>query len=199
MRIITWKQAIAAAGKSQQWFQSVRRRKQIALAWGLSEDMPRGVYCDVDAAALRLTDDLAVGVGPTQAARIMRGHAHAWMQAVALADSETSPVFLLYIEYDWGRQYNLTATTLDRIDDIAKSRDKRFIPTRMVWLNVTATLQNIRINAALIGLDLSDRFLPPLDDVLYDELVRKKSVARERALALVREHHLAGSKRRLSG
>lgn len=190
MRIITWKQALAAAGKSEQWFQSIRRHKQIALAWGLSEDIPRGVYCDVDAAALRLMADLATGLGPTQAARIMRAYTHAWMQAVALADSKTSPVFLLYAEYNYGRQYSLKATSLDRLEKIAMERDKRLIPTRMLWINVTAILQNIRTNAELIGLDLSDRFLPALDDVLYDELVRKKSLAREGALALVRERRL---------
>jgi hypothetical protein len=61
----------------------------------------------------------------------------------------------------------------------------------MIWLNVTAILQDIRNNAERIGVDLFGPILPPPGDPLYEELVKGRRVAREKALVIVREHQLA--------
>jgi hypothetical protein len=197
MRELNWRECLVAAGKSENWFKTVRRRRQVALAWGLSEQIPYGKYTEADAVALRLLADMGEPVGLTRAAEVMRVWNDSWLEAIVDADGlKSETVYLVYIEYDSGTPNERCAighTTLSLIQKpgMFENPSGKTPPTKMVFLNITATLQKVRANAAKIGLDLSAPFLPARGDPRFEKMIHECARAREEAFVMIRENVLA--------
>lgn len=182
MQLMTWKECLVGAGKSEAWFQSARRRGEMALAWGLKGPIPHGKYCELDSVALALTAELGAGLGLKEAAKVLDWAGDAWLAAVAKAEhTRGKDVMLIYAENGGGKPPVLWNMTIDEFTEVMKGASGQDIqmPTRMLWINVNALLEKIRANGRAVGLDLSGAFIWPLDDPRVENLRNRVKAKRK--------------------
>ena len=171
-----WKRYLIGAGlKESQWRNATFKTKNsLAYAFGrATADMPKGRYFDVDCATTRLGLDLAPGIGQREAAGLLVLNGPVVLEAIARADHESEAVFFCVAEGENTKgkhYYNCFAGQLSAFANLIVGEDEA--PSRMTFVNVKRVLATVRANAAAEGIDLSDPFLPPLDDPLYVELVK---------------------------
>lgn len=198
MRAVAYDEFLAAAGLNMQALLSLRRRHQLALAFGRAEAFKGLGYVEVDAVGPTLTRQLnARGMDRTMAAQIVRVHWPVWLRAVAIVEAEfrkraVEPVFFTVIDFvnSHGAGSHIAAAgTLAQADQIAAAALKIAHGSRPVGstaVSVTDALLEVRRNAADAGFDWLDDFLPPLGNPHLEKLLHDGEDMLDRAIATAR-------------
>ncbi len=196
MRIIDFQVFMAAAGWDLQALRTLRRRGQVALAFGRSDVYASLSYIELDAVAACLADDLAQSFDRTFAAQLVRVHCDEWAASVARAETSPTPTFFAVIEYEpvgraKGKRSHLvcSASTPDA-QQIALAASltpqaASYEVVRVVIANISRIVARVRENAKRAGFDLSDPFLPPPDSPQFKAIFKSYSEIRDHAVASV--------------
>jgi hypothetical protein len=179
MRTLSWQEVLSAAGLTAQGWRSLMRRKQVALAFGGAIAPERGRFLDLDAACIRAALDFAPGLGVDVSSSLIRMYSDEVVTAVAQADAETEPVFLVAAEFlKKGRPaYSMTHGLLPEFGGLTSANAKH-IPDRMFFVNATSLLARVRANAKRANIDLSAPFFPPPNSQEYQQMLREGKAAR---------------------
>jgi hypothetical protein len=196
MRVITYKDLLAATGLNNDHLKVLRQRRQIALAWGRSDAYAPFLYFEIDVFAHALTNALASIFTRSFAASIVRVHFDVWGGLVARTDATGEQVYFGVVEVVRpGKPVPRSHFTLGANTDDPRALANRvmatpqahgYIPVRAVGANITGLLAEVRANAAKAGLDFSDPFLPAPDHPAYAELFGPYTKARDQAIEQVK-------------
>ncbi|MGH6866091.1 MAG: hypothetical protein ACREDO_07990 [Methyloceanibacter sp.] len=192
MKQLTFQEMLDCAGTNVAAFRSLERRGRAALAFGAAQVTGElGRYFDLDSASQRLTIEVSKGLDQDIAPSLVRGHADLWLFAVALADTEPSPIYFQIGIYGEGKKakYHVSAGDLASLQE-ARVEHKFPPPDRLVLVNVNTVLATVRANGRKAGIDLSAAFFPAPGDPLYEKLTETVREQREAALARQRAKKL---------
>jgi hypothetical protein len=192
VRILRLDEFLALAGLTKQQVKTLRRRDQLALAFGRRDAYSTLNYIELDAVAVLLVEELARSFDKTVAAQIVKLHADIW--GFGVAESETSKsVFFIVAEFvdSVGRRTHLAgcSRTADA-EQIRKGFAKQPYAAghefaRAVVVPLSRLLERVRINAKQAGIDVSGPFLPPPGDHRFKEIFAPYVKARDLAVASV--------------
>ena len=180
MHQLRWKQYCQAVGLTPARFRNLAYgddKNPLVFAFGETPaDMPKGRYFDIDAAVARIGIDLAPGIGQSEAMNIVRISGAAALNAIAWADYTETTIFFGVAEGEINGKkcFRVASGAFDQFDGLMMTNNaagEEVAPTRIVLVNVTEVLRQVRANAAAAGLDLSDPFLPSPDSVAFAELL----------------------------
>lgn len=173
------KEILAMTDTTLPMLKALRRRNQLALAFGQRVAYESMSYLDVDAVAMLINDTLALSFDRPTAAMLTRIHFNIWGRAVALAEEKRDQPALFCIvelEDDNGVLHHLCAATRTT-DQEEIARQVEMSPQalgldarRIVTVNVQRLIRFIREKGARYGIDLDRSFLPPPGSPAYEEL-----------------------------
>ena len=198
MRILPFDEFMKASGLTPQLVKTLRRRGQIALAWGRSDIYTSLLYFEVDVLGHELNQALASPGAFKRdfAANIVRLHFDQWGGAAAHAHVSTTPVYFNVAEMvrpaDPKTRHHLTgAMTTDEPIAIkraveAQPQARGFVVVRTMGVNMTGLIADVRAKAKAAGLDFSDPFLPPPDHPAYAEIFGPYVKARDEAIEVAK-------------
>lgn len=170
---------------------ALRRRDQVAMAFGQRFAFNSQVCLPVDGVALMLADALAQSYPRDMAAFMVRVHYDVWMHALALAEHDPSGLGVFCIA-DFtdraGRKMHLPASfngaaTPDEVAREFAAAAKGAPVDRFTSIVMNRFAATMRENAEKIGLDLSRPFLPPIDDPELQKLLADYKDRKEIAIA----------------
>jgi hypothetical protein len=161
---------MAIPGFGREMIKSMRRRGQLALAFGGRDASARSWFLPIDAVALLLSAALAEVYGATMAAQLVRVFGDVVLNVVAEADDNPA-IDALFAVTDFvapdGRRAHLAcgAREGDAVTAIAAQVARSpaaagFVTERITMINVSHLIRTVRINAARIGVDLVAPFMP---------------------------------------
>jgi hypothetical protein len=155
---------------------SMRRRRQIALAFAADNIVAGAMYTPMDAVCLMLSSALAKGCGATMAASLIRAFADVVLIVVADAETGTTDVLLAVADlvHSDGRRAYL-ACGADAMIELATA--KGFTIERATTVNISAIIRSIRANEARVGIDLSGSFLPAPTMIGFTDMVKQFQAA----------------------
>jgi hypothetical protein len=158
----------------------MRRRGQVALAFGRNDAFRSLWYLPVDAVAMLLTMALAKVYGASAASQTVRLFGDAWLAVVARAEADfaTDALFAV-VDFigSGGRSAHMAcgahAATPEAIAAaVAKSPAAQgYVAERINAVNVSHIIRMVRTAAARHGIDLTDRFLPAPGTAEFAELM----------------------------
>jgi hypothetical protein len=188
MRLITFREFLAATGLTVPKIKVMRQRDQIALAFGRREAFEKLDYIELDAAAALLADELMIVFDRGLAAWIVRLHCSIWARVVAIADATNEPAFFSVVEFELEGQLTHRAAggTSGNTQEIIREVSKEtpgWTPVRAVAVNMSRILQRARDNARRKGCDLSEPFLPAPNDPQLDLLLKPYETLVDEAVA----------------
>jgi hypothetical protein len=192
MRAISYEAWRAAADVTEQGLVSLRRRDQIACAWGRNAAyLPLG-YFEIDAVAMALVQVLGHLLEKTRAARLVRREFDIWAQVVANAEYSRAPAFFTFVELLDKRGQELSiacGTTTDDPQLIKKMADKMTgaMTRRTHAINMHGVITDVRANAKRAGYLLNDPFLPPPGSNELAELLAPFKTVRDEIARLTRQ------------
>jgi hypothetical protein len=193
VRIIKFNEFMAAAGLTSQLLKTLRRRDQLALAFGRRDVYASLNYIELDAVAVGLVDDLSASFDRTFAAQLIRTHCDVWAHVIAQSESTKGPHFFAVVEFERRGQVShlvAGASTGDpqqiMFNVSAQPQAAGYEPLRTIAVNVTHVTKRVRANARRGGFDFSNRFLPPPGDPRFSEIFEPYKEARDRAVATVK-------------
>ena len=190
MKAITQEQFFAIAGVRMASFRAFVSRGEAVLAFGSADRLAGGTFLDSDAVCWHLLDELTPALTRKHAANFLRAFSDTWMKAVARAERDKEPVWLVVGELGEkanGPQRNSyrnisadfgTLPEFDRWD----YRKVKVVPSRLTLVNVTAVLAAVRWNASALGVTLSSPMIPDDDDPAFAKACAELKEGR-RALA----------------
>ena len=201
MRQITFAEFIAGAAISTEQLKVLRRRGQIACAFGRREAFQSLGFVALDCVATVLADRLATVFERTQAALLTRLHFDIWARVVAAAETDpAAPAFFAVAEFvdRKGRRTHVALGT--RTDDPAAikrdvDRATGLSTIHTVAVDVGGVIADVRANASAAGYDFAAPFLPPPGEKL-DEILAPYAAERDRAISIAVKARRAGIKAR---
>jgi hypothetical protein len=201
MRSITFDEYLAASGLDVQKLKLLRRRDQIAGAFGRRECWKGLGFIELDCVAPMLVDALASVFVKEFAAQLVRVHADQWSIAVAKADAEPeAPVFFTIVEFlnPGGKRHHVAClTTTDDpyqiVTDASKATGQPAV--RSVAVNIRGVLEDVRRNARRAKIDFKAPFLPAPGPEL-DALLAPYVEERDKAIDIAVKARRAGIKAR---
>ena len=198
MRRVGFEEYKAASGISDELIKRLRKRTQLALAFGRGEAYQSLGYIELDAVATVLTTFLnARGIDRKTAAQIVRIHWPIWTRAVAMVEAgyrkkDAPPIFFAVIEFingDGKPAHVAAAGTIAEADAIAAEAlkiAKGARPIGSMAVSVTDVLFTVRQNAAKANFDWLDKFVWPLGDPRLEKICQDGKEALARAVREVR-------------
>jgi hypothetical protein len=202
MRRLTLAELLKVTATPPEALKSLRRRDQIALAFGRREAYDSLSYIELDAVGLLLTDAIGRAYNNlTTAAQLLRIYGDVWAGVVGEAEADLrhdkSFCIVDLADADEPRplehikaHYACGANESDP-DKIAKFVE-RYSPTpglvavRVNCVNVSHLIRFIRKTAAKHGIDLLGAFMPPPSDPRFKEFVQPYEDLRDKAIFEVR-------------
>ena len=189
MRVLRWKECLAAAGVPKRQWSNLIGRKMLALAFGAGTTrVPEGRYFDLDAVVLRAIWELAAKVKIEHVAGLLRLHGDIVLGAIGRAEHEAEPIWLAIAAHrDEHEQetYNLSAGSLNDFADF-RVEGANYVPDRIVLVNVNKLIADVRANAKQIGIDLDRVFFPAPDTKIYQQIMAEGRKVREETIAKLR-------------
>lgn len=182
---------LAVTGTPWDALKALRRRDQVAMAFGQRFAFNSQVCLPVDGVALLLADALTGPYSRDMAALLVRVHWPEWLRALALAEHDPSGlgVFCVadFTDGD-GRKTHLPAAfngaaMPDAVASAFAAAAKGAHVERFTSIVMNCFTAKMRENAEKIGLDLSRPFLPPLGDPALEKLLADYEEKKERAIA----------------
>jgi len=186
---LTYSQFLGVAELNSQRLLSLRRRDQLALAFGRREVFKSLRYLAVDAVGMLIAEELARIFDRTFAASIVRVWWDRWLAAVARAEHRRGPWLFHVVESVDHKGRHIHFCCHGGFGDSEEAmrqvglqlRADGYEPLRVVSINVSQIIQRVRRNARRAKLDLSAAFLPPLEDSRLLELLSSQAQRREHA------------------
>jgi hypothetical protein len=189
---------------------SMRRRHQIAIAFGGEDVVSSRMYTACDAVALMISSALAKSYGASLAAALTRASADVVLIAIAQAgvSKQNVPLAIIDLTRDDGRRAYITCT--DAVEPPNAAAAQGYVLERVVSINVSHIFGVVRANATRIGLDLSAPFLPEPGSETFDAMMgpfvdanlmgslieakslRKRDMLARKAGAQARAHAIGG-------
>jgi hypothetical protein len=193
--MITFSEFMAAADLTPQKTKTLRRRGQLALAWGRSDVYASLLYFEIDTLAHALNQALASIFKRDLAASLVRCQFDIWGDAAARADASKEPIYFGVVEFTRPgepriRSHLCLASDTDEPRALARlasatPQARGYVPVRAVGANMTGLLAQVRADALKANLDFSNPFLPPPDHPAFAELFAPYVAVRDQAVAQV--------------
>jgi len=165
---ITAREVLQLSDIGDEALKSMRRRDQIAIAFGGHDIVAAKMYLPVDGVALMISSALSETYGASTAAALTRASADKVLIAVAQAGVSNATVPLAIIDLvrgDGRRAYVASAAAVE------PSAADGYVLERVTSINVSHIIDQVRARAARIDLDLSAPFLPAPDSVEFAEIM----------------------------
>ncbi|MBR0900976.1 hypothetical protein JQ616_38975 [Bradyrhizobium tropiciagri] len=182
MQRLTLSELLHVTNTGEEALKSMRRRGQIALAFGLRDAFASSWYLPVDAVSMLVTSALAKVYGVSNAAVLVRISGDVLLQIVAGAEADTDTDAMLCVmdlvrERDGVRAYFVSCAAVDAfLPELPRSCETHdFVPERLIMINVSQVIRALRVSALRIGVDLTAPFLPPPDSLEFQKLMASYS------------------------
>jgi hypothetical protein len=153
---------------------SMRRRDNIAIAFGGDDVVASKMYTPIDAVALLLSSTLARTYGAGTAASLVRAFANVLLVVVAEAEASTveTPISVVEFRDDDDRRAFLVCGG-DAMGELAKSpATQGYRLEAITTVNISGIIAKVRTSAARLGLNLGAAFVPPADSVAFAEMMQ---------------------------
>lgn len=191
---LTLPELLSITETSNQALKSLRRRDQIALAFGQRHAYESLSYLPLDAVGMLLTGTLAKSYGHTEAAQLVRVYGDIWAQVVAEAEADfkTDASFCV-VDFEResdGKKATMAAgareATPERIAaTVANTPEAQgFVAVRINCVNISHLIRAIRISAAKHDIDLIRPFMPPPGSEEFQKLFAPYVELRDKAIAV---------------
>jgi hypothetical protein len=183
MSQLTLKQLLTVIDMSPEALKSLRRRNQIALAFGLRHAWDGMTFLPIDAVAMLVRGSLTPIYAPTMAAEFVRSYADILISTIAEAEQHRDDAYGYFSIIDIERVADGQKSTLalgslglvspDHVRDLmAKTPGTDgFIAMNIHDVNVSLLIKAIRNNAARHGIDLTAAFMYAPGSPEYQKLM----------------------------
>jgi hypothetical protein len=188
MRRLTADEFYKVAGVDRSTFKAAVHREEVALAHGTQWPLAGGTFLDLDVISWMLVDELTPAFSRKLAAVFVRGFSDVWTEALARAETQDEPVFLIVTEVgeliSGGMRaihayVDVQCGTLSELGQSAYKPGGSIGPDRMTLVNMTSVQRRVRLAAAKVGVDLSASFCPHPDDPEFARIRRETKKWRE--------------------
>ena len=179
---LTLQELLKITATTDQGLRSLRRRDQVALAFGQRHAYDSLTYLPIDALGMLLAGTLAKSYGQTEAAQLVRIYGDVWAQVVAEAEADfkTDASFCV-VDFEResdGRKATMAAGARDATPEqiavtVANTPEAQgFVAVRINCVNISHLIRAIRISARKHDIDLIGPFMPPPGSEEFKEAVR---------------------------
>ena len=176
----TLKEIMWLSETTEPMLKALRRREQLALAFGQRHAYGSMRYLDVDAVALLLNQALAQKFKRDMAAHLTRIHFGTWGKAVATAEAHRDqPAFFYVIQFlnEHGKAAPLTAAVnlddqaavIRQVEASPQAKGHTYVKHDVV--DIQRLIRFIRLKGERLGLDQDMAFMPPPGSPEYKALV----------------------------
>jgi hypothetical protein len=187
MKRLTRDKFLHCAGLSANRFDVMAHAGHVALAFSVPVPAVAGQYLDLDTIAMRITNELTPVVGRDDATLIVLTYFDVWCDAVGRADFDSRQMFfgvgIIDASKERDREYLITSGVPEEI--VADFAD--FKQDRVIVINVTRLIEQVREAGQSAGIDLNEPFFLPPDHPDYRQLIAEGEQLRLAALARLRQ------------
>jgi hypothetical protein len=194
---LTLQELLKITATTDQGLRSLRRRGQIALAFGQRHAFDSLTYLPLDAVAMLLRGTLAKSYGQTEAAQFVRIYGDVWAQVVAEAEADfKTDVSFCIVDFERendGKKATMAAGARDATPEqiaaaVANTPEAQgFVAVRINCVNLSHLIRAIRTSAAKHGINLTMPFMPPPGSEDFQKLFEPYVEARDAAIVQVRD------------
>jgi hypothetical protein len=188
---------LTVTGTTLQGLKTLRRRDQVAGAFGLRHAYENFKFLPLDAIGFLLSGSLAKAYGQTEAAQLVRVHGDVWAEVVAEAEADPlSDQSFCIVDFEResdGKSAHMACGARDATPERIAATLQRtpaaegFVAVRVNCVNVSYLMRVLRTTAAKHDIDLLNPFLPPRGHPAFAEIFAPYVKSRDAAIVSVRD------------